>query len=481
MNLKKIKSYIRTFNFRSPVIFASIITFGFLLGVFFFNSHISINRDGSGYLFQANDYVNDIFGTDLTSTPFLAILIGFISKAASINLINAALLLNSFFVFTFTYTFIALIAQLVPQNKNIIFCSFLVLVSSTLLYDDYFQMIIRDSGMWVFLLLAIFNFIKYVEYKKNYHFFMYIFNILLAALFRPESLAYLLLIIPVLLNSKKNTKFNLYSILFFLFSITIIFLNDHYLIERLSEFFKRILQVNLLKPLPISTDNFWLSSLLEDFQLEFKFLFFIYVFLIKFITGLGIFTLVALASYFFLPSLKINKQINLFLILFITINCVTVFLNLLSTNVISTRYLMPSIIILYIYSCNGLVKIFDLKKDKPFNYIFIGLVIYASLSFFNILFDKQNFDKDFKTSEFIKSKQLNNDEIFTNNLRLKVYLNYFDNYEFVDVKKVFSKNQYDYIIVDKFENEHIENNYNYNLHEKIPNNKDAQNFIYKRK
>ena len=119
-----------------------------------------------------------------------SVLIG-LTAAAGLELITAAYLLNGLFYAILTYAFVSICREFSEDRRLLAFAVLTILLFPEI--NEYRFQILRDSGFWAFSLLGVWWLIRYGA-EGSWKFCLYFCGaMLLAAIFRPEAILYLLL------------------------------------------------------------------------------------------------------------------------------------------------------------------------------------------------------------------------------------------------------------------------------------------------
>jgi hypothetical protein len=307
----------------------------------------AINKDGLLYLKQAFFFSegNTSEALHLFPSPFYSYLIGSIFKFTGASILWVAHGIN-LFLFGIATLFYLKTLRLINQSSSIIFYGGIALLSFIPIMDNYVGMLVRDHGMWAGCMAATYFFLKARETDKNQYYFLWNFSILFAVLFRPEALIYLV-VMPCLefyLLDKKSFKTLLSSFRFLLaiFFVSLIFIAYSIIVMEQNILLivsKKILSITSFfdSPSIIATDDFWLSFLLNDYSKLVLLGGLTFVFIYKWLVGLG---LIHLSIFLF--GLKnnfcfITKYKSVIFTLAGTA-LLLVFLNLINVYVVTGRY-----------------------------------------------------------------------------------------------------------------------------------------------
>ena len=119
-----------------------------------------------------------------------SVLIG-LTAAAGLEPFTAAYLLNGLFFAVLTYAFVSICREFSEDRQLLAFAALTILLFPEI--NEYRYQILRDSGFWAFSLLGVWWLIRYGA-EGAWKFCLYFCGaMLLAAIFRPEAIPYLLL------------------------------------------------------------------------------------------------------------------------------------------------------------------------------------------------------------------------------------------------------------------------------------------------
>ena len=307
----------------------------------------AINKDGLLYLKQAFLFSEGRTAEALHLFPnsFYSFLIGSTLKLTGFNILWIAHGIN-LFLFGIASLFYLKTLRLIDHSSNIVFYGGMVLLSFMPIMDDYVGMLVRDHGMWAGCMAATYFFLQSQETPNNKYYFLWNVALLFAALFRPEALIFLV-VMPCLefyLLKKKSFKTLLMSFRFLLAILfASLFLLAYYIILKDQNIFltvsEKILYITSFFDLGsvITTDDFWLSFLLNDYSKLILFGGLTFVFIFKWLAGLGV-----IHFSIFLFGLKNNfsfiAKYKLVIFTLAATSLFLVFLNLINVYVVSGRY-----------------------------------------------------------------------------------------------------------------------------------------------
>jgi len=307
----------------------------------------AINKDGLLYLKQAFFFSEGETSEalHLFQFPFYSYLIGSVYNLTGASILWVAHGIN-LFLFGIATFFYLKILRIIDKSSSIVFYGGITLLSFIPIMDDYVGMLVRDHGMWAGCMAATYFFLQARETNNNKYYFLMNFSLLFATLFRPEALIYLFVMpcIEFYLLKKKSLKnlFLSFRLLLAILFLTIIFLVYSPIVMNqniITTVFQKILNTVSFfnRPDVISTDDFWLSYLLNDYPKLILFGGLTFIFFYKWLVGLGI---IHLSILLFGLKNNFNFIARYKLIIFTLTGTalILVFLNLINVYVVSSRY-----------------------------------------------------------------------------------------------------------------------------------------------
>lgn len=377
-----------------------------------------INRDGLLYLKQAYlfsiDSYKDAFM--IFPYPFYSFLIGVIHKYIGVSLQLIAHSLNLiFFLFATLYYF--KILQLLSKHKDVVFYGGLALLSFTPIMDDYVGMVIRDHGFWAGMIGGTYYFLRYKNEVRFKFFILWHSFFLLAALFRPEAIAFLALAPILAMVTKYNRATFLKNYLFLIipligFGVVLQLINPvNFQYEYFLAIKNKIINIFnvLITPIPIETENFWLTKLLKDYSLVLTYSGFAGILIYKWVVGLGLLH-GSIFFYSLVSKVKLLKDYKREIICFSGLGLILVFLNLLTEYVISGRYLVLHYWFLLLIISLALREVFYLKTLSVIYKLMLASIILVMIG--SSLIDSNKLDIEKEAAMFVKNNH-HNDRIYS--------------------------------------------------------------------
>jgi hypothetical protein len=410
---------------------AFVLIFGFLAITLGDNA---INRDGVGYLMQSSLIANGQpeLAKSLFQDLFFAKLLLCIHKTTTINLYGSGMAFNLFCLLGICITFFGILKN-INKNKLFIFAGLVVLISSNPLMDKYLSMILRDPGMWFGSLLSLYFLLQFVQKKNLLSFVLSVLSVVIAALFRQESIVFILIPMGYFLFLNLNISFfKKTPISFYIFSaslmiaiVSLILFNlpndslikENYLHIRFMSLFELFSQ-----KLPLSTNHIWLQDHMDEYKNSIKFSILFVIFIQKWISGLGFPHLIL--AIVGLRSSLIKHNIKIIFFLFLLLSLALVYLNLVATYSISARYFMFNYLVIYIYSAVGLYELFltknNLNRIKKIGYYL--LIFLLSLQVLDNLIDKKKMNHQKLTANWLLENNIDLNDCYLSDMRIRYYM-----------------------------------------------------------
>lgn len=475
-------------NYKQVFPFVISLFFGLLI---IFISNDSINRDGVGYIIQANlislNGTDSLMGSAMYSDPFFPNLLVKIHNIFELSLRNSSLLFNFCCLIISSLSFFGIL-KLISKKNLILWLGLLVFISSVPLFDRYLMMTIRDHGMWAALLATSFYLILFSLSKKNIYLLITIVLILIASFFRSESIVFL--IVPIFLYAYKHFEHTRYSqmlkvlaivLIGISFLLSLIILSSFWPMRFFELFDRFILMIKeLATELPIKTNHIWLNGHLNDYPLGIKFSLLGYIYFKKWLFGLGLPCIVF--GYIGFKSKMINKEISLILVSLIVLSSVLVFFNFLSTFSLTSRYFMFSYLLIYIFVTVGLYEFINKRRltsrcSRYFGNILLLLLVFQVIG--NV-YDKQKINSEKITAQWLENNNIDINEVFLPDLRIRYYLNEL-NFEEKNIEDAAIISQINYIVLSQSNLSLIRKLDKFEPVMSVPNQSKAKIIIYKRK
>lgn len=154
-----------------------------------------MNSDGILYMNMAKAYLGG--GLEAAAKfydwPFFSILIAYFHLLSGISLEISGEIINTILFVIFTDALILISTKLLPNLRHLAISALFILCFITL--NDYRGYIIRDTGYWAMVMLALYAMIKFIERPTWLNASLWQLSIISAFLFRIEAIA-ILIVLP---------------------------------------------------------------------------------------------------------------------------------------------------------------------------------------------------------------------------------------------------------------------------------------------
>ena len=152
-----------------------------------------VGRDSILYLQTAITFVDEGVAEafQLFKWPFYPFLIAGVHKLTGLPFEQAGFLLNSILALLIVDTFIRLYQEINPQSRYLWLPAVVILAFTGM--NEYRDEIVRGWGFWAFSLLAFLHLFRFIRTKLGRDALLWQLYIIIAALFRKEACAYMLL------------------------------------------------------------------------------------------------------------------------------------------------------------------------------------------------------------------------------------------------------------------------------------------------
>lgn len=482
---------------QKQLLIISLLVLSMLAVWIVFDKRGSINIDGVLYLRQANFFLQGRFDEAFTvyRWPFFGFLISQVSNVTGLSLIYSAQLINvsAFVVACFFYL---KTLMLITRERYILLAGSLVIMMSTSIVDSYLPMLLRDNGMWAGLMMGVYFYLRWLDAPSYLNAILFQVALIFGALFRVELFILIIVIFfasPWIRPQEIPRRIAIWmASLAILFSLLIASLYGGYHLYmgsaqinwgRVDELFERPLQVfsQISHPLPIAVvDNSReLMKLLGSHGLALKLLFLSYVAIYKWLAKVGLLHL--LTAYVCLRKrLIVNRFIKPILLIFFT-SLAIAFINLPHDYVLSGRYLVMNLWIVYLMSAVGLAYLISQLSGEWSNRLWlkIGLasLIFAYLT--AVLIDKPRNMINPDTVAWIREHKVNLDRTYINNMRLCFYLGRFECADSLGLEGAKAAG-YDFLVLEFHSYELVPEIDGYEIVKKVPDREHPEYVIYKK-
>ena len=456
-----------------------------------------LNNDSILYLRQAHGFIEDKnLALSIYNWPFFSIYIFFTSYLTGLNENYSARVL--IFILSSISLFFSLMIGKNNKTNNkgnsFLIIATIFFLSSSIIFNKYLPMIIRDHGLVSFIMISLFFYTRWLDYKKIYFLLFSFFSLLIASTFRPEAISYLLIFFIFSYFVNKIYFINILKFLIVLFMIFVIFfiyyIDSSFLIDsHFTNLTKRFFSIfdNILKPIPIYSGDLWLQKLIESNNLFLKFILLLSIFIKKIFIATWIYLLVLFVLRKHIFDVIYKNKLLLLIISFILFNLLLTFVNFIATYVFSTRYLLLSFYLIPILLSLLIVEIVNYKNLKLFinlksfklSLIHLTFVIIIISIFFNFFNLKKNDSYEYVAGKWIRDN-IGYENVFFNDRKIAYYVQG----KFIDK---FSLNQsillnYDYFVFKNItSNEEKLFDSGYQIIKSFPTDERPKVVIYKRR
>ena len=448
--------------------------------------HGWINDDSVLYfevarLFSLNEWKQ---GFALYNWPLFPALITLIHKITGIGFQRAAQFLNVLFFSLTTFSFITLI-RLAGGNRTTIACGAALLFSSPYIAGDILSMLLRDQGFWACFLTSIVFFLKFYRDGKLKDCLLWQAFAIFAVLFRIEAVIFLACLPFVLLSDsttelsiriKRLLKSHLLTLILGLLGIaTVIFVPSVKLSDfgRIQEIFNLFDYTSLKISHDLTTKSLVigqqiLGDFLDEYGLFGIILTLIGIVLVKSMSTVGWLSVGLLVITRKTGLLRVNKDALKIIIWVAILALVNAYIIILSTFILSGRYLIALAFMLLILSAFSLASIFKHFETQPkLGYaqkaLVILIIIVICTSFIsNVASKKHGYNYEQNAVSFVKQLQSNTDKVFYVSPRARYYAGApyagrgYNYWEFIQHAISDSTiQQYDYLVIN-MSNDHPE-------------------------
>lgn len=182
-----------------PWLCCSAAAFSLLLTLWAWHVDPIINNDGTQYVRAATHFAAGEWqkGFDLYKWPFYSILSGIVARLSGVTPAQSAYGVNAVLYVLLIWGFLALLRVLGGDRRLLMLGAAVVLLHPSL--NEYRSFIIRDVGFWALYVWSLAYLFDYLLSEKKRSLALWGVAMALAALFRVEGIAFLVLVPPCLL------------------------------------------------------------------------------------------------------------------------------------------------------------------------------------------------------------------------------------------------------------------------------------------
>ncbi|PCJ25445.1 MAG: hypothetical protein COA96_07365 [SAR86 cluster bacterium] len=194
------------YNWRKLDIRIYAVMASLLISVYTLAFPDSPNNDAYIYIRTADLFLNEGLSAAFQYYEWAtySMLLGLVSLIG-LDLFSAGLLVNALFYAVLVFAFVSLVKEIDDSKKLSVFAAISILVYPQL--NEYRYFIIRDPGFWAFSVLALWQYLQYSSSRSIIHAFAFCGSLLIAATFRVEAVAYLLVTpLAILFDNRHERK-----------------------------------------------------------------------------------------------------------------------------------------------------------------------------------------------------------------------------------------------------------------------------------
>jgi hypothetical protein len=337
-----------------------------LISVFTILVPQSPNDDAYVYVRTAEIFSLDGFSTALQhySWAGYSILISLFGNLG-FSLFTAAYVVNALFFALLVFAFISILKEIDASESSLMLAAVTILVYPEL--NEYRYFIVRDIGFWAFSIFALWQFLLYTKQATIRYGLGFCCSLLLAAMFRIEAIAYLMitpfaLLLDYRFEMRERSKrfLKLYKIIgatmiVGIILLTLLGLNAWQLFIEFLSVYKPFLQ-NLLNTdtaqsyeLGIALFNDHAAPYSQEYIALFMLAGLSAILLATVVSGIGGPFLVVLIIGFLRGKLRLQRQIALPVIFYVVVNIVILFAFIFVTRYLSSRYTILMCILLALF------------------------------------------------------------------------------------------------------------------------------------
>lgn len=440
--LRKIAHYYAELSSHQLILVSTLLSLALVSRVLYIQ-HGWINNDFVLYhemarLFSLGEWSN---GMEIFNWPLYPLLIAAIHHVADVDISTAARLLTGFMFIAMTYSFLTLVTLCHDTKASVISGAF-ILFGADYIVGDVLPMLLRDTGFWAFLLTSLVFFIRFYQKRNLSDGILWQLCALIATLFRLEGVTFLIGL-PIFiffynLNIRKKRYYFFSSYL-----ITgILTLSIGYVLWASDDLslssIGRLEEVASPKLLSDLTQNFTLRAkvmsehvlghFLKEYATAGLILTFVYILFVKVLTATGL--IQTGLAYFSIKrkSFLINSEAFNILMMTAFISVINGFLIITKVFVLSSRYMMPTVLILMIFASvflgDWIQNNFKIRQKKANQFLLFAVMIFLSLSLVkNILPKPEGYNYQQNAVRWLKQTNKDNLPVFYDSTRVRHFAN----------------------------------------------------------
>ena len=406
------------------------------------------NDDAYAYIRTAEIALTDGIGVAIQHYAWVSysLLIALVSQFGT-DLLTAAYIINSLFYALLIYSFVSIVRMIDDSNLVVILAALCILLYPQL--NEFRFDIIRDVGYWSLSLFALWQFLIFFKTHQNKNLITFGLALLFAASFRPEAIVYLITT-PFALLMDKSIEVNERRRYFakatglttgiILFSFAVLAVMGFSVTALLTDF------VSVYEPFISSTFNpseadrsalstaifgEYAASFSGPYISLFLFIGLLAVLIVKLFSGVGgpFFWLLVYGGY--KRSVKVEPNAYLPIVFFLVTNVVIVFMFILITRYVSSRYAMLFCLLLVLFVPIVIAKIIQKLNQSAIRNIGMRMVIlfFGYCAFDSFISFGQSKTFVFDSVDWIAAQSASNSGLLTNNHAVAYYSGKVEDYD----------------------------------------------------
>ncbi len=406
------------------------------------------NDDAYAYIRTAEIVLNDGIGAAIQHYAWVSysLLIALVSQLG-FDLLTSAYLINSLFFALLVYSFLSIV-RLINDSKLVGILAALCILLYPQLNEFRFD-VIRDVGYWALSIFALWQFLLYFNFHRNKNLIAFGIGLLLASSFRPEAIIYLIATPFALLLDKSLEVDNRRRYFakamglaagILAFSFVVLALMGTSITALLTDF------VSVYEPFinstfnPSEADSSALSTAIfgehaasysGPYISLFLFTGLLAILIVKLFSGIGgpFFWLLVYGG--FKRSIKLERNLYLPIMFFLVTNVAIVFMFILVTRYISSRYAMLFCLLLVLLVPMVIANIIQQLDRSTLKNVGMRVIIlfFGYCAFDSFISFGQSKTFVFDSVNWIATQTNNESGLLTNNHAVAYYSGKVDDYD----------------------------------------------------
>lgn len=430
----------------------------------------SPNDDAYTYIKTAEIFLSDGLSAAYQHYEWASysIMIGLLGLTG-IDLFTAGLVINSLLYGILVYSFLSIIKEIDDSKALLVMASITILVYPQL--NEYRYLIIRDVGFWAFSVLALWQYLNFARSHSLISAFAFSCSLLLAAIFRAEAMAYLLLTPFALLfdpRYERSTCTRLFlrlggtalaSIVVGLIFFAILGLNIPDLFVEFISVYQSFIGSAFSPDEARSTElgRVLFSEHAAAYSQEYITVFlvagFLTILLANLFNAIGGPYLIVLLLGFFRKHVQLRREILLPIIAYLLVNAVILFSFLFITRFLTSRYAMLFCILLVIFVPLIMLKILNQATgSKQKSTRLLIAIFFTYCTFDSYLSFGESKDYVFDSIEWLAENTDEASGLITNNHAIAYFTGKVDRYDiapkYLSREQILATNEGDTIAVE---------------------------------